>query len=168
MKFSTIKQCSAFLFALLLTVGFIGESFAQGSKSSPRKYGIAASLQGGQTQIIIPIWIGNKMVVAPNIALAMVSSVSTTISPGVTFRFYMKKIQRITPYVGFGGGASIFSPSGGGASSTTLLINGLWGAEFFMHSKFSFGVEAGIGVTKPKGSGTKISTGTGVLVNIYL
>lgn len=163
---SFIKRFSTIAALGLLSLSLASDGFAQTGNATQRKWGLSASIQGGQGEIMVPIWLGATRVIAPLLGVIFRDGIGTTLMPGAMLRFYSGEIQRVTPYFGVGGGASIFSPKVG-PSTTDLYGRGVWGAEFFMHSQFSIGVEARVEVVRPDAGGTNISTGTAVHVNIY-
>lgn len=144
------------------TLVLVSTSFAQ-EKTITRNWGMTASMQGGQPVFTVPIWVGQKFVVAPSVGALYVKPAGTVLALGLALRIY-QSTGRLTPYWGIRGASSITLPKGGGSTST----NGagiFYGGEFFINPRFSFAVEEQVNavLTAP----TTISTATTLMATIY-
>lgn len=157
---SRLLTAGALFCAIML--GLATSAHAQ-EKEIKRSWGLSASLQGGQPVLIVPIWMGQKFVLAPNLGVAHVKNTGTVLAVGLTFRIY-QNTGRVMPYWGVRGGSVITMPTGGGSSST----NGagvFYGGEFFINPRFSFAIEEQVNSTLS--SPFTISTATALLATIH-
>lgn len=167
-----MKPCFAVLTCSLavifsLAAGMFDNAAAQ-DKEMTRTYGLTASIQGGQGQILVPIWLGDKLTLAPGIGLNYTENVGTTITLLLAPRFYLD-MRRVAPYISARGGINLNMPSAGGDTTDGMLGLG-FGGEYFVNPKFSFGVEGQLNVTlfDVGGANNKsISTGAAVHANVY-
>jgi hypothetical protein len=115
------------------------------------KIGLTGSIQGDQLGILVPIWLGEKFVLAPAFQINYAETIGTDIGIGVVPRFYIKK-ETLAPYIGFKFGAMINKPSSDNSidnETKTDIIGGVaFGGEYFIGDNFSLGVEAQGNVTK--------------------
>ncbi|MCK9423780.1 MAG: hypothetical protein M0Q38_14405 [Bacteroidales bacterium] len=132
------------VFTFLLLTDFL---FAQ----HKGKIGLSGSIQSDQFGILIPIWLGEKVVLAPAFDFKFAEKVGTDFSIGLVPRFYFKN-EKLCPYFGLKVGTAINIPSTDNKveSETTYdIIGGLAvGAEYFIVDYFSLGVEAQGNFTK--------------------
>lgn len=109
------------------------------------KIGLSASIQDSQFGILVPIWVKEKIVLAPAIDFKFAEKVGADVSIGLAPRFYFKT-ENIAPYFGLKIGTIINFPSSKNEidNETKLdLIGGIaFGAEYFLAERFSLGVEA--------------------------
>ena len=116
-----------------------------------RKIGLSGSLQSSQLGISMPIWLGDKFVLAPSVGFQYAEKIGSDLSVGLAPRFYLKN-EQLAPYFGLKLGAAINMPS----SENTIdqltkvdIIGGVaFGAEYFIAEHFSLGVEAQGNCTK--------------------
>jgi hypothetical protein len=134
---------------LALFLAFLCPSHA--FSQTGRKIGLSGSLQSGQLGISVPMWLGDKFVLAPAIDFAYAEKIGTDFSVGLASRFYFKH-EKLSPYFGLKIGTSINIPSSESVIDKTSkfdLIGGLaFGAEYFIDDNFSLGVEAQGNFTK--------------------
>jgi len=155
----------------LLTLAFaifasLNSGFAQGEMT--RKFGLTGSVQGGQTTILVPLWLGDRLTVAPGFSLDWEDGGDTDIGLLVMPRLYLD-MNRIAPYISGTVGVMLNMPNGGGDTTDLMFGLGL-GGEYFINPKFSFGVEARLNGMIEDISGTNvfsITTGTAVHANVY-
>lgn len=155
-----------FLFLVFLTLFISNSGYAQGEMT--RKFGLTGSVQGGQANIQVPLWLGDMLTVAPGFSLSYVESSTTNLGLFITPRFYLD-MNRIAPYITGTVGARLNKPKGGGDTTDVMLGIGL-GGEYFINPKFSFGVEALLNGFITDISGASIismTTGTAVHANVY-
>ncbi len=142
------------------------QASAQNKEMPKRKFGLSASLAGGQGTLNIPIWISRSMVIAPAIGLVNIGNGGgTTIAAGAALKLY-RKTGRISPY--FGGSGMISITSVGGTSSNSIGAAGFFGSEYFLHYYFSMSIEGGVSVSiPPSPAAMTISTYTSLGAHIY-
>jgi hypothetical protein len=165
---------SIILFLFLNGVGISQE------ESNGKSFGISALVQDGQFDIMLPLVISNKGIIAPAIGLASVSDAGTDISLGFVGRFYLND-SKVKPFLGGRAGILIFSPSKQEGSSidpestTDFILGFLAGGEYFLDEGFSFGVEAQLNASvSDKNSsrfgnpeGVNVNTGAAVFATVY-
>ena len=115
------------------------------------KIGLSGSIQGSQFGIIMPIWLGEKIVIAPALEIKYVEAVGTDIGFGIAPRFYIKK-NTVSPYLGLKVGAFMNMPASNSVienkKTIDYLFGGAFGGEYFILEHLSFGVEIQGNVTK--------------------
>jgi hypothetical protein len=157
-----------FITALILTCH---DAFAQ--RGSAGDAGLAASIQGEQLDVAMPIWVSNSVVLAPAVGLVLAEDMGTSISLAAMGRFYFREgIAR--PYAGLRLGAFLTSPEEG-ESTTDILAGPMLGGEVFLQENFSVGVEAQLNfifsddMSLRFGNPGKmnISTGSAVMATFY-
>ena len=138
-----------------------------------RTSGLSASFQESQLDIIIPFWMGQKVIFAPAIGVVYVEDGGKDIGLGVVLRLYTR-MTRISPYLGGRIAALIYDPEGQ-ESITDMLYGILYGGEFFLVPQFSIGIEAQLNFiqSNKKSSrfgnpgGLNVNTATAVIANVY-
>ena len=156
----------ALLTLALVMFASLNSGYAQ--EEMTRKFGLTASLQGGQTTILVPLWLGDRLTVAPGFSLLWVDGGTTNIGLMVTPRLYFD-MNRIAPYISGTVGVMLNMPNGGGDTTSLILGIGL-GGEYFINPKFSMGVEARLNGAVADISGANnlsMTTATAVLANVY-
>ena len=127
------------LVAALLFLGMV--SVAQSQETYViRKFGLTASIQGGQPAILIPLWLGDTMILAPGIQINYLENVRSDFALFLAPRFYMD-MKRVAPYIAAQVGVMFNRPDVGAKTQNLLLAAG-FGGEYFVNPKFSFGIEA--------------------------
>lgn len=141
--------------------------------------GLSASVQAGQFDILIPVWTGPRTAFIPSVGFNFGQDVGLDLRAGIAARFY-RRVAEVSPYVGLRGGVLFFSPSqpedGPDLDSTVdFLVGGAFGAEAFLASKFSLGVEGQLNLTL-SGEGSarfgnpgnvNVNTGAAVTATVY-
>ena len=143
------------------------------AQDTVRTVGIAASLQGVQSDILVPIWLSDHVVLAPSVGLLTASSISTDLAIGLNVRYYFSNHQ-FAPYTGLRFGELIALPENG-SSVSDMIVGVMLGGEYYLHPRFALGVEAQLTFAKSAGSsnrfgnpgGTNVSTGTALLATYY-
>jgi hypothetical protein len=110
-------------------------------KAVERTFGLSASIQGGQLDVILPVWAGNKVVIAPAFNIVYVEDAGVDLGIGIAPRFYLQ-MDNVAPYIGGRVGTFFNLPSGNAKNSTDWLLGLAVGGEYFLNPKFSLGVEA--------------------------
>lgn len=134
------KMIRKFVVSIFLVLFLFKTSFSQ----TDSKVGLTAIVQDVQLGFNLPIWVGDKTVLAPSIDFTTAEDVGTDIGLGVGFRFY-RKVEKLSPYAGIRIGALINSPSNNNAlnteQTTDWIFGPIFGGEYFLSERFSFGVE---------------------------
>jgi hypothetical protein len=132
---------------VLLFICLISSAYSQTEK----KIGLSGSIQGDQLGILVPIWLGEKFVLAPAFQINYAETIGTDIGIGVVPRFYIKK-EKLAPYIGFKIGVMMNKPSSDNSiddkTKTDILGGVAFGGEYFIGDNFSLGVEAQGNMTK--------------------
>lgn len=163
----------------IFTVMFLIVSLSASLHSQDKKFiGISGSIQGNQYGILIPMWLGEKFVLAPAIDLKYAEGTGTDIGIGLSPRFYLKN-DKTAPYFGLKIGALLNKPSSENEIDTDTkldLLGGIaFGGEYFLAEKFSFGVELQGNFTKSDDKsnrfgnpgGLNFNTGTMISATLY-
>jgi hypothetical protein len=167
------RQQSFILFcavSLALATGGLHTAAAQETQASntvTRSWGVGASFQGGQTLIIVPIWLGQRFNAGPIVSATHTENVNLTLNAGLAARYYTS-MTRIAPYWGAAATATINKPQNGGNSATAWTVGGFFGGEFFINQKFSLAVQPGVFAIFPPNSGPiTITTTTFLFGTVY-
>jgi len=125
---------------LVLTIVTIN-LFAQETKK--RCVGLSTTFQQSDLGIQVPIWLSNKMTLAPYISFAMVTDAGNDIGIGIIPKFYLNT-NKLSPYIGFKFATIIYNPpaSANSKSTSDLLIGMAFGGDYFFDPQFAIGVEA--------------------------
>ncbi|MCX6249425.1 MAG: hypothetical protein NTX61_01615 [Bacteroidetes bacterium] len=105
--------------------------------------GISATIQTTQFGIMVPIWIGNDVSIAPAFNFQWGETLGTDYSIGIVPKFYFST-KKVSPYLSLRGGFATFIPDDKNDTEirTTDYVAGIaFGAEYFFDPAFSFGVE---------------------------
>ena len=102
--------------------------------------GISASLQSDQTNIKVPIWASENLVIAPVVGLTHIDDNYSRLNVGINPRFYQTLGSDFATYIGFQGLLRYTSPEAGDEDSDFLIGAG-GGGEYFLDEHFSLGVE---------------------------
>jgi len=156
----------ALLTLALVIFASLNSGYAQ--EEMTRRFGLTGSLQGGQTTILVPLWLGDRLTVAPGFNLLWIDGGTTNIGLQVTPRLYFD-MNRIAPYISGTIGVLLNMPNGGGDTTNLILGIGM-GGEYFINPKFSMGVEARLNGAVADFSGANnltIITATAVHANVY-
>jgi hypothetical protein len=158
---------------LLSVLSISNVSLAQSSSSADRSIGLGASIQNEQFDIILPIWLGEKFVLAPAVGFLIAEDLGTEVDLGAMARFYFSN-GTIAPYIGPKLGAILFSPANG-STTIDVLAGAMLGGEYFLHPQFSLGVEAQLNFIFSGDASTRfgnpgkmnINTGSAVYATLY-
>lgn len=165
-----------FLRILILTLLLVASqnlvSLAQ--EETPRTIGLSAVVQTSHFDVMLPLWISPRTLLAPAISALVVSSAGTDLGFALVPRFYTHLPEGLTPYFSLRLG-SIFGLSRNTGSTTDVISGIAFGGEYFFSPKFSIGVETQLNATFSDSEstrfgnpgGTNINTGTAILANIY-
>jgi hypothetical protein len=132
-------------------------------------FGVSSTIQSGQLGISMPVWLGEKFVLAPAVDFKYAEKVGTDISIGVAPRFYLKK-EKLAPYWGFRIGTLINIPASDNEvdDQTKLdILAGLnFGGEYYLSDRFSVGIEAQGNLTKSDKNSGRFGNPGGVNINL--
>jgi len=163
-----------FNYLVLACLLISGVTFAQ----QKGKIGLTGSVLGSQFGISVPIWVAQKVVIAPAFELKFGESIGTDFGIGLESRFYLKT-DKICPYYGIKLGAAFNIPASNSSTDTKTKIDGVagiaFGGEYFIVENFSVGVEAQGNVTKSgkdserfgNPGGINFNTATMISASIY-
>lgn len=139
--------------------------------------GMTASLQGGQRDILIPLWLNQRFVIEPMCTLssaAQKDDYATDGGVGIMGRVNFTE-GRAVPYLGLRTGV-LFNSTKGQKKTTDFVFGWALGGECFLDPHFSLGVEMQLNSSlSDKNStrfanpdGTNFNTATAVLATYYL
>ena len=161
------------LFTIVSLFTSVGQSVCQ-EETVDKTVGLSASVQGGQLDIILPIWAGNKIVIAPAFSVVYFEDAAIDLGVGIAPRFYLRT-GRVAPYIGGRVAAFFLMPSGNAQDITDWLLGLALGGEYFLDPKFSIGVEAQVNFAISDDlsgrfgnpGGLSLNTATAIFVSIY-
>ena len=159
------------IFAAILCIVFSMNLKAQ---DETRTWGISASIQENQFDILFPIWTGVNNVIAPSIGAIYIEDSGTDLRLGLLDRIYFNATKTLKPFLGLRAGV-LFSLPDGGDNAADYIIGLLGGGEYFFSKNFSVGVEAqlNMSISDENSSrfgnpgGTNINTATAIFATIY-
>ena len=171
---------TVYLLAILAFMLVIQSNAQENENQEPfkRTIGLSGSIQASQFGILIPIWLGDKFVIAPSFEIKIAESVGGDYSFGLSPRYYFKT-EKLSPYAGLKIGALINTLTSENQNTTSVKIDYLFGlafgAEYFLSNSFSFGVEAQANLTKSDENsyrfgnpdGMVFNTGTMITATVY-
>lgn len=138
------------------------------SQNRPEKgtVGLSASFQSNQTNLMLPIWTSEDVVIAPVFGIVHESDSFTTINLGVKPRFYRSLGNNFASYLGFQGLLQYTSPEVGD-EITNFLVGANGGGEYFFNTHFSVGVEGQLNFIIRDGNDNRLATGAAVVGTYY-
>jgi len=151
---------------ILAFIGFTATATQAQNRPSEGDVGLTASLQSNQTNIMLPIWASNNLVIAPVVGFSNVEDEYTNFNVGINPRFYQKLGSDFATYIGVRGLLQYHSPENSDSSSDFLLGAGVAG-EYFLGSHFSLGVEAQLNFLIKDDSHNHFGTGTAIMGTYY-
>lgn len=152
------------LLLLVLLVFATGTAQAQDTRS----FGLTALVQNGQATILVPIWLGDALTLAPGFSILYIENNRTEIGILLMPRFYLD-MRRVAPYISARGGV-LFTIPDIGSNTTDILLGIGFGGEYFVNAMFSFGVEAQLNGFVADISGLSdiiLQTAAAVHANVY-
>lgn len=128
--------------------------------------GLSASFQGNQTNLMVPIWTSEDVVIAPLLGIVHVADNFTTVNLGVKPRFYRSMGSNFASYIGLQGILQYTSPEIGNDATDFLLgVNG--GGEYFLNNHFSLGVEGQLNLLLRDNNNNRVATGAALTGTYY-
>ncbi len=126
--------------AVLLLVFQISTTNAQDNFPPQGTWGIRASLQGDQQDIMVPYRASERVTISPVFGFRAVEDSHTSIRFGAHAQFFRSTGSDFGTYIGRQLLIHIFSPDQAD-SDTDILLGGVAGGEYFISRSFSLGVE---------------------------
>lgn len=153
---------------LLLATIFLAASTAY-SQSRPDvgTVGLSASLQSNQTNLKVPIWASENIVIAPIVGISHQDDNFTSFNIGLTPRFYQSLGNDFATYIGAQGIVQHTSVDGAGDDNSDFLIGALGGGEYFLDEHFSLGVEGQLNFLFEENDDNSIYTAAAVVGTFY-
>lgn len=164
-------KTNSFNFAAILIIVFTINLSAQ---DNTRTWGVSASIQENQFDILFPIWTGENNVIAPSVGAIYIEDSGTDLRLGLLDRIYFNATKSLKPFLGLRAGVLLSLPDGGD-NATDFIIGLLGGGEYFFSNHFSVGVEAQLNMSISDENsnrfgnpgGTNINTATAIFATIY-
>jgi hypothetical protein len=137
------------------------------------KVGLSASLQDNQFDILVPIWLGSNLSIAPSIGLIWTQDAGSDLRIALVPRFYFSK-SKVSPFLGGRIGLLRATPSVG-TGTTDWLLGLAMGGEYFLDNHFSFGIESQINLTISDQNSSRfgnpgkknLNTATAIFATVY-
>jgi hypothetical protein len=166
-----IRTLALLIVALCLTA--TSKAGAQDTATVTRTIGLATSLQNEQLDLIAPIWVSQRVVIAPALGIVYGESLGIDVQLGVMARYYFNN-GVIAPYIGPKIGVMIFNPENG-SGDIDGLAGIMLGGEYYLHPQFSVGLEGQLNVIISGDNSTRfgnpgkmnINTGSAVFATFY-
>ncbi|MEO1021111.1 MAG: hypothetical protein AAFW89_01090 [Bacteroidota bacterium] len=115
---------------------------AQDTSDTVRRFGFSASIQSEHMDFLIPIWVDDRVVIAPSVSYRNIEGDTDDLSLVVAQRFFLSTPVNATPFLGFRLGTVIGIPEESEVDNTIDYIGGVgFGGEYFFKPKFSVGIE---------------------------
>ena len=150
-----------FIFAAILCLVYTMSSSAQ---DDTRTWGVSASIQENQFDILFPIWTGVNNVIAPSIGAMYIEDSGTDLRLGLLDRIYFNATKTIKPFLGLRAGILLSLPKGND-NATDYIIGLLGGGEYFFSKNFSVGVEAQLNMSISDDNSSRFGNPGGINVN---
>lgn len=128
--------------------------------------GLTASLQSGQTNLQMPIWVSPTLSIAPILGVNHQADSFTTVNVGVTPRFYQDMGDHFASFIGARGVLRHTSPEVG-STDDDLLLGATGGGQYFPTSHFSLGVEGQLNFLINDNGNNSIATGAAISGTYY-
>ncbi|MDR8393872.1 hypothetical protein NC796_22150 [Aliifodinibius sp. S!AR15-10] len=155
---------TALFIGLLFTLS-VATGFAQ-NRPEVGDVGLSASVQTNQTNLSVPIWASEQVVIAPVFGLVHEEENFTTVNVGIKPRFYRDLGNNFASYVGLQGLIQYTSPEFGD-ELTDIVIGATGGGEYFLDSHFSLGVEGQLNFLFRDNDENRVATGAAVTGTFY-
>lgn len=160
-----MKTITTITFCFLALLFLSSNLYAQEQPNSG-PIGLSASVQNGQTNLQIPIWISNNVSVAPIFGLNHQEDEFTSLNLGIAPRFYQDIGNDFASYIGARGILQRTSPDVGPEDSD-FLLGATGGGEYFLSEHFNAGVEAQLNFLINDNGNDRIGTGAAVMATYY-
>lgn len=152
---------------LIIAALFVGTSTAWSqNRPDTGTVGLSAAVQTSQTNLRIPIWASDNIVIAPIIGITHQEDNFTSLNLGINPRFYQSLGDNIGTYIGVQGILQQTSVENGGDRSD-FLLGATGGGEYFLDEHFSLGVEGQLNFLFEDNGPYSVSTGTALTGTFY-
>ena len=153
-------KSSLLLILTIITLNLFGQ------ETKKRCVGLAATIQQSDVGIQLPIWLNDKITLAPYISFAMVSDAGNDIGIGIIPKFYINT-NKLSPYVGLKIADIIYNPPSSSSSKSTndLLLGIAFGGDYFFDPQFAIGVEAQLNYALSDDNSDRFGNPGGATVN---
>lgn len=162
------------LSATLIVIFFMSSNLDFAQDISHGSWGISASINNSQADLLFPIWLGNSSTIAPGAGISGISDIYTDLNIGLVYHYYLKDNSDFSPILGGRAGAIIGIPKTG-ESTTDWVVGILGGGEYFLSRNFSVGIEAQFNLAFSdklstrfgNPGGTNFNTGSVIFATVY-
>ncbi len=152
---------------LLVTLFCISSMAYAQDRPGEGSVGLSASIQHGQTNLQIPIWLTDNVTIAPVFGMSHQEDAFTSLNIGVVPRFYQDLGNDFGSYIGARGIIQHTSNDVNDNDETNILLGATGGGEYFLDHHFSIGVEGQLNFFINDGSTNSLSTGAAVIGTYY-
>lgn len=171
-RFSNLALLLVLIFLIIYNCGFVHAQEKKivrtvglsASFTLPRQLG-ASAVASELLDILVPIWLGDATVLAPGFSVLYLENTGTVLGVLLTPRFYIRK-SRVAPYIG-GRGKAIITIPDAGSNTYDWSVGLVFGGEYFVNPKFSFGVETQLNGFIPDAGNFIFNTGAVILATVY-
>lgn len=160
-----MKNATKTLLLVLFSIFLTSTAFSQ-NRPEEGSIGLSASFQGNQTNLMLPIWTTDDIVIAPVFGIVHESDSFTTLNLGVKPRFYRDLGTNFASYIGFQGLLQYTSPQVGD-EITDFLLGANGGGEYFFNPHFSVGVEGQLNLLIRDNDDNRLATGAAITGSYY-
>lgn len=160
-----MKTATRFLTTAIVLLFVVSTAYSQ-NRPEEGSIGLSASFQGNQTNLMVPIWTTEDIVIAPVFGIVHESDSFTTLNLGVKPRFYRDMGTNFASYIGFQGLLQYTSPEVGD-ELTNFLLGANGGGEYFFNSHFSVGVEGQLNLLIRDNAENRLATGAALTGSYY-
>lgn len=156
------------LFLLLAAIFLATETTFAQSRPAEGAVGISASVQSSQTNIKVPIWASENIVIAPLVGITHQDDNFTQLNVGINPRFYQSLGDDFATYIGLQGILQQTSFDDNQTNDESdFLIGASGGGEYFLDEHFSLGVEGQLNFLLNDNNSNVISTATALTGTFY-
>lgn len=151
---------------LLITLFCISSMAYAQDRPGEGSVGLSASIQSGQTNLQIPIWLTDNVTIAPVFGMSHQEDAFTSLNIGVAPRFYQDLGNDFGSYFGAQGILQHTSNEINDDEENDILLGVTGGGEYFLDEHFSMGVEGQLNLFINDGNNT-LATAAAVIGTYY-
>ena len=107
---------------------------------APRTFGVTAGIQSDQLDFLLPFWISDQAILAPNVGIISAEDVGTDVTIGLVFKNYLRETTGAVPFLAARGATIMGIPEDGDTIYDFILGAG-FGGEYFFNRELSLGIE---------------------------
>lgn len=152
---------------LLATIFLITSTAYAQNRPDTGTVGLSASLQSNQTNLKVPIWASENIVIAPVFGLTHQDDNYTSFNIGLNPRFYQSLGSDFATYIGAQGILQHTSVDGAGDDNSDFLIGASGGGEYYLDEHFSLGVEGQLNFMFEEYDDNSIYTAAAIIGTFY-